>query len=620
MACGSGSTGANSGRAQAVLARAPSASGAGGALLSGGAKLRSPPRAGGGRVNDAGRAKNAQSAPAWLLAAAPVGVAAALTFGSTRTLVSWHGFVHAGIAAHFSGAQLPPENPFFAGEPLPYYWVHQAIAAGLSRALGIDLLHALEGLTLASLALLMFSALRIGARHLGSAAAGVLVGWLALAGLNPAGPAIAAAKAIRQGIPLVELVPEPVETVFVSNESADLFMTHPLLGALHISADWRRGQNLSWFLDNSSRGPALALLMPLAALFLARPRARTLAGCAALAALSAALNPLVGLAGAGALFGGACTLALAARVPVLRSALASGDGAGLAAGAAALAGALLAAPTYFQLFAAAAEPAAISAPSAIASKAASMAASFCVLAPLAAYGVVRAPAALRAKLGALAAGGFALALAVPPLGLTEGNEHNLANVAGVLLAAPALGFAAGRGLSSRAAVALVALFLPTTLGTLASFAARPALPIASQDGVLVRTPEQDPLAQLYRWIRTETPRDAVFLVDPARPVKMATNVSELPAFTGRALFVDQPSYLTTPHAGFAARTQLAAALAAGEPADVEERAALAKLGRPVYLVSHAADDEVLVRALTALYGPPRFASGFAAVYALAGVP
>jgi len=570
-------------------------------------------------LNDAERAKFASGADARLLAAAPVAVAAALLLASPRTLVSWHGFVHAGIAEHLSLAQLPPENPFFAGEPLPYYWVHQALAAVLAWLPGVDALHALAALTLASLALLMFSALRLGARHFGSAAAGAWVGWLALAGLNPAGPAIAVAKAVRQGIPLLEFAPEPVETVFVSNESADLFMTHPLLGALHVSADWRRGQNLPWFLDNSSRGPALALLIPLAALFLARPRARTLAGCAALAALSAALNPLIGLAGAAALFVGACLLALASRIPRLRAALAGGGDAGLAAGAAALAGALLAMPTYIQLFAAVAgEPAALSTPRALAIKAASMAASFCVLVPLAAYGMLRAPVALRAKLAALAAGGFALALAVPVIGLAEGNEHNLANVAGVLLAVPALGFAATRGLSSRAGFALVAVFLPTTLCTLASFAGRPALPIASEGGALVRTPAEDALAQLYRWIRSETPREAVFVVDPARPVKMATNVSELPAFTGRALFVDQPSYLTTPHAGFAARTQLAAALTAGVAASAEGRAALTELGRPVYLLTHAADDELLAQTLTAHYGPPRFASGFVAVYALAG--
>ena len=537
-----------------------------------------------------------------LLAAAPVAVAAAIVLGSSRSLVSWHGFVHTAIAAQFPSASLPPENPFFAGEPLPYYWVHQALAAGVARAFGMDALHALVALTLASLALLMFGAVRLGERHYGSASAGLLIGWLALAGLNPAGPAIAVAKAMKQGIPLLDFPLEPVETVFVSNESADLFMTHPLLGAQYVSADWRRGQNLMWFLDNSSRGPALALLLPLSALFLARPRPGVLAASTALGGIAAALNPLVGLAGVGALFAGACTVAITVGSSRLRAFFPLSDGgAGVSVGASALLGALLAGPTYVQFLTATGEPAALSLGAAFVHKAASMAASFIVLA-------------------ALALGGLALAAAVPVIGLAEGNEHNLANAAGVLLAVPALGFAAERGLSSAAGAVLFALFLPVTVCTLASFSGRPSLPIASEHGQLERTPEQDPLARLYAFIRSETPRSAVFVVDPARPVKMATNVSELPAFTGRALYVDQPSYLTTPYAAFAERTRLAAALTAGQPLDDAGRAAFLHLARPVYLLSHAGDDEFLAARLTSHYGPPRFAAGFVALYALVGAP
>ncbi len=558
-----------------------------------------------------------------LLAVAPVAVAVAM-LSSSRTLVSWHGFVHAGIAERVAGGSLPPENPFFAGEPLPYYWVHQALAAALAGALSVDTLHALALLTLASLAVLTYSALQLGARHFGSVGAGLLIGWLALAGLNPAGPAIAAAKAVKLGVPLLEFAPEPVETVFVSNESADLFMTHPLLGALHLGADWRRGQNLPWFLDNSSRGPALALLVPLMALVLGRPSRWMLLASGALGALVAALNPLVGLGGAGALFGGAGAVGLAARahLPALRVVPAPRPrDTGLLAAGAALLGALLAAPSYLQLFAGAgSEPATLSLGDAFLRKAASIAASFCVLAPLACYGALRAPDRLRAKLLAIALGGLALAAAVPPLGLAEGNEHNLANVAGVLLAVPALGFAAERGLSRIAAALLLLAFLPITLGTLASFAGRPPLPIAMRGGVLVRLPPEEPLAELYAWIRRETPRAAVFVVDPAHPVKMATNVSELPAFTGRALYVDQPSYLTTPHASFRERTLRAAAITSGAVPSQTDRAAFAGLARPVYLLSHAGDDERLADQLTRSYGPPRFAAGFVAVYALAGVP
>ena len=565
--------------------------------------------------------------PAALAAAAPVAVAAVM-LTSSRTLVSWHGFVHVGIAEHLALTGLPAENPFFAGERLPYCWVHQAFAAAVARLLSVDSLYALALLTLASLALLSWSALRIGALRFGSAGAGLLIGWLALAGLNPAGPAIAAAKALRQGIPLLDFPTLPVETVFVSNESADLFMAQPLLGALHVSADWRRGQNLPWFLDNSSLGPALALLMPLLALVLAPRRSRTLLGAFALGALCAAFDPLVGLAGTGALVCGAGLVLLAVvfarmfeRPSLVARVVAQPLGplpeTGFAAAMAALAGALAAAPTYLQLSAvAAAGPAALSDSPAFFAKLASIASSFCVLAPLACCGALRAPERLRPALAAIACGGLALAGAVPLVGLAEGNEHALANAAGVLLAVPALGFAAARRLSPFAATALVALFLPTTMATLASFAGRPPLPIARHGGVLVRTPGDDPLAQLYEWARASTPADAIFVVDAAHPVKMAASVSELPAFTGRALFTDHASALTAPHAEFGARRRLAARLTAGEALTAAERAVLAALRRPVYLLSHAADDEHLAARFARHHGAPLFVAGFVAVYPL----
>jgi hypothetical protein len=418
--------------------------------------------------------------------------------------------------------------------------------------------------------------------------------------------------------------------VYVSNEAADLFMAHPLLGALHVSADWRSGPNLPWFLDNSSRGPALALLMPLLALVLARPSRGVLAASFALAALAAGLHPLIGLAGTVALFGGACCVAFANLFALSSKRVGPGlhiaaepPGAppitGAAVAGAAFLGALAAAPSYAQLFSGAlAEPATLDLGTAFASRAASLAASFCVLAPLACYGALRAPETLRPRLVGIVIAGLALAAAVPLVRLGDGNEHVLANIAGVLLAVPALGFAARGGLRPLAAAALLAAFLPVTLGTLAAFAGRPALPIANADGVLVRVPPEDPLAQLYAWIRRETPRDAVFVVDSAHPVKMATNVSELPAFTGRALFVDQPSYLTTPHAAFETRRRIAAELTAGTSLAQEDSAPIRALARPVYLLSHAGDDEHLARKLTRSYGPPLFASGFVAVYALVG--
>lgn len=575
-----------------------------------------------------GRQSAAIGVSAVLLAVAPVAVAAA-TLGSSRTLVSWNGLAHVAIAERIASGGLPPENPFFAGVPLQSAWAHPALAAALAGILSVDSLHALALITLASLALLMAGALCLGARHFGSAGAGLLIGWLALAGLNPAGPAIALGKAVREGIPLLEPVAEPVETVFVGDESADLFMAHPLLGALQLNGDWRYGQNLPWFLDNSSQGPALALLLPLLALALARPSGGARAASLALGTLAAALSPWTGLAGAGALFCGSLAVsavALVARplarapgaIPASAASGARAPGAALDVAACALLGALLA--SYAQLPGGGSGLSSLGLDAASPSKARALVAGFCVLAPLAAYGARRASAGLRPRLAAIALGGLALVAAVPFLELPGGGEHQLANVAGVLLAVPALGFASGGRLPPLAAAALLALFLPVTLCTLASFAARPPLPIASEGGVLVRVPDGDPLAQLYAWIRRETAHDAVFVVDAGHPVKMAAEVSELPAFTGRALFVDQPSPLTASQGAFAARVRLAARLTSGARLNARGAAALRALARPVYLLSHAGDDEHLAEQLTRHYGPPRFASGFVAVYALQGAP
>src|SRR5262249_34181298 len=125
--------------------------------------------------------------------------------------------------------------------------------------------------------------------------------WLSVAGLNPLGAGIAAAKHLVSGAPLIDRVPgagdAPIETTFVSNQLADRFMTKPLLGAMYLGSDWRHGQDLVWFLDISSLAASLALVMLLLALLLAtQSRAWTVVLTIPISALLVALNPLAGLA------------------------------------------------------------------------------------------------------------------------------------------------------------------------------------------------------------------------------------------------------------------------------------------------------------------------------------
>jgi len=105
-------------------------------------------------------------------------------------------------------------------------------------------------------------------------------------------------------------------------------------------------------------------------------------------------------------------------------------------------------------------------------------------------------------------------------------------------------------------------------------------------------------------------------VDPSDVVKMSGNVSELPAFTGRAIFTDQPSYMTTPYPDADRRTTISGKLVRGEELTVDEAGYVRGLGRPVYVITWHADDSGLLERLKGRYGSPSFSAGFVAVFGL----
>jgi hypothetical protein len=243
---------------------------------------------------------------------------------------------------------------------------------------------------------------------------------------------------------------------------------------------------------------------------------------------------------------------------------------------------------------------------------------FGLLAFFAILASIRAPAVNRPVVRGATAAGLGLLVAAVVVAMTQGNEHNLVNAAGVLLGVPAgihpwCSTRLGPRASSkalRAAGLLLLLHLPTTAATVLAFDGRAPLPL-SYVRQLERLPVDHPLAQLYRWIRAETPRDSVLVADPDRPIKMSGNASEIPAFTGRVLFVDEPNYLTRPNPEFTDRIRLARALIKGEAASPSDRQQLHKLGRPLYVVSA---DPANRPALEARYGNAVFASGFVTVF------
>jgi hypothetical protein len=107
---------------------------------------------------------------------------------------------------------------------------------------------------------------------------------------------------------------------------------------------------------------------------------------------------------------------------------------------------------------------------------------------------------------------------------------------------------------------------------------------------------------------------------------MSGNVSELPAFTGRTLFIDHPSYLTTPYPDAARRTGIARQLVGGGTSSSEDAAYLWRVRRtyqderdsprPLFLISYDADDAGTLSRLAGANGVPRFHQGFVAVFQL----
>jgi len=539
-----------------------------------------------------------------------------LQFSNTRTLVSWHGFVHTAIANRFPGRFAVPENPFFAGEPLPYYWFYHYAAGLVSAALTIDTIHAFQLITAAGLIVLWLSAGALGAYRLGSVRAGLVVAFLALAGVNPLGPAVAAAKSIGQRVALFSAAPPAaaVETVFVSNEQANDLITQPLLSALYVGADWRRGQNVVWYLDNSSRGIALALAMPLLFVFTGTFGWKSALSMSAIGAGMTAFNPIIGLGAVGSLLGGSVLVWVTTRT---RSGGCPNVLAPLGLAAAAALGAAAVGPTYYHLFMVGRSDVHVLGVDKIVARSIALAVNLVVLLPMAFWAARRAPDRLRDHCRILVIAACALLIVIPFVALPEDNEHNFANVAQCLLALPAVALTATKRWRSRSDLLLAGLFVPMTVATLVSYLGRPSLPIGF-DGRLVHRTSSDPLETLYQWARVSTSRDAVFVCDPSRPVKMSGNVAELPAFTGRTLFVDQASYLTSPHGDFPRRQVIATRMTEGVRLSDADAAYVAALHRPIFLLSYRGTDVELMHRLTQLYGLPVLHEGLFSVFHIRG--
>ncbi|MBI4516664.1 MAG: hypothetical protein HY699_12705 [Deltaproteobacteria bacterium] len=547
----------------------------------------------------------------------------ALHRNSPRTLVSFHGLLHAAIAERFLIADpvFPPENPFYAGRPVCYYWFFQFLAAQLAWLCGWNMFQALEAVILVAAGALCVIAAGFGRRLFGHTAAGLLLAFLVLAGTNPAGFVFAAIKVALQGTERLQDdlghmwgVVHPVYSLIRYNDIGGLY-----------------GPLLNFFLNLTSRPAALVtLLLSLTALewSLHTRRAAAWSALACTSALTTAFSPIVGIAAGGALVVACGALSLRAHgVGPARWHPYPQSPSLLAASVLIALGTAAAFPTYYHLFLG---------PSSnqmrfwlLSSEGLkhllTATTSVAVLVGLALLGMRNAGATQRPFLLILLLAAFMLLLADVAVVLPVWNQSNFFHAAVVMLAVPAAASIvrpgpAGRPstLNARRAVVIVLLFLPTVALLLSAYINRPPLPLAFAGTSLQRLPQDSELARLYAWARRDTEPDAIFVLDPRPPqIAMCGNTAEFPALSGRVMFTEnRRHYMVEPYPDSAARTALAITLVSGLAPSAAERSALAALRRPLYVVYRAAGDVSLADQFQRHYGEPVFSAGNILVFQL----
>lgn len=536
---------------------------------------------------------------------------------SLRTLISAHGLLHAAIAQRFAAVSVwpgRPENPFFAGEPLPYYWFFHYVGARLAGLMEIHPLHAFELLIFLALGVLWWTAALLGRRLYGGIAAGLAIGLLALAGTNPFGAAILLAKIGARGPAFLE-------------DRGDHFwgLLHPIFGAARLSDPFGLyGPLLNFYFNISSRPVALSLLLVMSCCLLAWLQSgdrRAWLGLMAGTAVCTAFSFLIGVVSVLALSGGLLVAAAWTTFMAARDANADGHyGRTLKAIAALVLGALIALPTYYYFFLGGNDQSVrlnvrFWVVQGIASSAFLLVALVCV-------GVRRATGIHRQFLLATMCAGFALLAGSAVIELPASNDCNLFHAAVFLLAIPAAGglLAVADGVkpwSGLAWAAVMLIFLPTPGLVAYAYLHRPPIPLEITGQGLVRVPPDSSMAHLYDWIRTRTAPDAIFILDPRSLATPGGSIPEFPALTERFLFTGaRKDYMVAPHGDAQLRYDIALRLLGSAPADEEQHAYLKRLGRPLYLVLSNAVAYHDARALEGRYGSAVFRHGDVVVFAL----
>ncbi|MBW2393727.1 MAG: hypothetical protein JRG95_05610 [Deltaproteobacteria bacterium] len=520
---------------------------------------------------------------------------------SPFTLVSAHGLLHSAIVERFLIAPwvFPPENPFFAGEPLAYYWIFHAMTAGLASGLGIDPLRAIEFAVVLAMVGLVVLAAGLGRSTYGRVGFGLVIAFLVLAGAHAQAPLVLAWKVLRiGGLPL--------------DDGTYLW------GLVHPASEWMRlgdpygklGPLVNFYLNTTSRPLALTTLVGVMWALGATLRGKSKAWIALLlgTVLLSCWSPIIAIAAGASLAGAVIVVAAGQRFGVARISSDSSIAA-LPACLALFGGLALAFPTYAHLLSGGAgEGNGLfgGGLQAVLEQGWGALASGWALAGLAVLGWWRAPEPRRAELAVFLVAAAPLLLATAVFVLPAGNFDNFHHAALVLLALPAAGaIRASDGSVSRPLLCgVLLLFLPTLLLVLWTYTGRPSTEVGSRAGHLVQIGGSR--AVLYDWLRENSPADAVVVIDPGPPTRASQgNTAELPALTGRTLWTERAHhYIVSPYPEATARVEIAKQLSAGRSLSASQQARVVALGRPVFVIVEGAARE----AAEARWGAPTVSS------------
>ncbi len=543
-----------------------------------------------------------------LLTVATGSLVVAIHRTSFRTAVSAHGMLHTAVADQFRDwgeRPVPLENPYFAGEQLPYYWVFHWSGAKLADWLGVHPLRAFELMIILALGLMWFSAALLGRWLFGGWAAGVAIGFLALAGANALGALALGWKLLVGG------------AQFPVDGPGYLWgIAHPVLGMARIADPHALyGPLINFYFNITGRPVALAALLLTTAMtwfWLDRGHPAALPAVAGGAFLSAAFSPIIGLP-AGLSLGGGLTL-----VALLSRKADKNEKIRLVVAAAAIGvGVILAIPTFSQLFGQTGSGVTLGIRGSSLVGVVASAAPLAILAGWSTWRLEGGPA--RRFLVAVMAGAAVLLGAAVVTEIRASNDTNFFHSAAYLLAIPAAAvFAVWRIAPARILLLMALVFGPTAALVTLSYLRRPPVQLTLEGSTLVRLPADGAHARMYRWIRDNTPAQAIFIADPEPPLETVLgNTPEFPALTGRSLFTAQRgSYMVDPYPDADLRHEIAVTAITGGDLERHQREYLAGLSRPIYLITRSADGDSVLDRLSRRYGDPEFGSANLAVFHL----